>query len=717
MGYMKIDIHVHTKKTKQGDATTREIDAKKFHEIISSTEVKIVAITNHNVFDSTQYNEFVEAVGGAFQIWPGVELDVLEGDRKGHLIVVVSPEQANQLEEAIVKVSIDTSPDNFNISISKVISNFDKLNPLYIAHYQQKKPHLLDEDIEQIIASTSNKNRVLKEATNAVSAGIFISHGHASIYGSDLQNWEKYQSISKNLPDLRLPVESFEQFCLLLDKDQKAIDTLLDKKSHEKIIIKPFKDDSPLKLIVYDDINIFFGAKGTGKSDILTAIANYYSNKGIACSKFEAGSDTLEEVYDFNGKNLKPDLNDYDIDYCSKEIELIKNAQEVRITSLSKYINFHKGSQTNKKANKIKIKDFLEVDTKNSERQFKKIQTSDRKVKEFKEFIVQNTVIKGILTEEKFDTLILILTEAIQGLEEKSFEEFSNGKTAHLFNGIIEKFKKEVSRKTGAPTKPSETGFRKYAENRINIEIAAKTITVNINKKIKSTKDYVGNLDEKGDLYCKTEIAIQNGKFSDGKFKTIKKSIKKNTQKDFSKKIANIRDKVYTHDLFEEISELNQLEDIDKIPTILELLMFNKIFTTKDSEYKPSTGEASMILLHKELSEDKDVYILDEPEKSLGNEYINNVIVPLIKEKAKSGKKLFVATHDANIAVRTLPYNSVYRDHSQEGYKTYVGNPFSNNLVEIKGSQEKLDWKEVSMRTLEGGKEAFGERGQIYGNP
>jgi len=626
---MKIDIHVHTKKTKQGDAVTREIDAKGFHEIISSTEVKIVAITNHNVFDSAQYKEFVEAVGDDFQIWPGVELDVLEDGRKGHLIVVVSPEHANQLEETIVKVSKNTSPDNFNISISEVISNFDKLNPLYIAHYQQKKPHLSDKDIEHIIASTSNKNRVLKEATNAVSAGIFISHGHASIYGSDLQVWEKYQSNSENLPDLRLPVESFEQFCLLLDKDQKAIDTLLDKKSREKILIRPFKDDSPLELIVYDDINIFFGAKGTGKSDILTAIGNYYSNKGIGCRKFEAGSDTLEEVYDFGGKNLQLDLNDYDISYCLKEIELIKNAQEVSITSLSKYINFYKGSLTNKKANKIKIKDFSKVDTKHFERQFKKIQISDGKVKEFKEFIEQNTVIKEILAEEKFDTLISILTEAIQGLEVKSFEEFSNGKTAHLFNKIIEKFKQEVSKKTGTPTKPSETGFRKYAENRINIEMAAKTITDNINKEFELTEEYVGNLDDKGELYCKTEIVIQDGGISESRFKTIK-SVKKTTQKNFSKKIASIRDKVYAHDLFKEILELNQIEDIDSIPTILELLIFDKLFTIKGSEYKPSTGEASMILLHKELSEDKDVYILDKPEKSLGNEYINNVIVPLI---------------------------------------------------------------------------------------
>jgi hypothetical protein len=88
----------------------------------------------------------------------------------------------------------------------------------------------------------------------------------------------------------------------------------------------------------------------------------------------------------------------------------------------------------------------------------------------------------------------------------------------------------------------------------------------------------------------------------------------------------------------------------------------------------------------------------------------------LIKEKAKVGKKLFIATHDANIAVRTLPYNSIYRHHSHSGYKTYVGNPFSNCLIEIEEKKENIDWKDISMRTLEGGRDAFGERGKIYGH-
>ena len=47
---------------------------------------------------------------------------------------------------------------------------------------------------------------------------------------------------------------------------------------------------------------------------------------------------------------------------------------------------------------------------------------------------------------------------------------------------------------------------------------------------------------------------------------------------------------------------------------------------------------------------------------------------------------------------------------------TLIGNPFSNNLICINGTKANLDWKLISMKTLEGGKSAFGERGKIYGN-
>jgi ABC-type cobalamin/Fe3+-siderophores transport system ATPase subunit len=223
----------------------------------------------------------------------------------------------------------------------------------------------------------------------------------------------------------------------------------------------------------------------------------------------------------------------------------------------------------------------------------------------------------------------------------------------------------------------------------------------------------VGNLGkEKGDLYCKTSVIFQDGAISGKHYNPIAK-IKKTPQKDFCKHIKEIYDCVYASNLFEKISDLNKIEDVDSITSLYELILFSRYFVKKDEYYEPSNGESSMLLLHKELSDDKDVYILDEPEKSLGNDYISDVIVPLIKEKAKSGKKVFIATHDANIAVRTLPYNSIYRSGE---CKTYVGNPFSNSLVNIDDLNDKKDWKAISMKRLEGGKEAFGERGKIYGH-
>ncbi|WP_434145196.1 hypothetical protein [Photobacterium leiognathi] len=79
---MKIDIHVHTRKTKQGDATTREVSPEDFARIVQSTDVKILAITNHNVFDLEQFNQMEEKLDGAAQIWPGIELDVLDDGKR-----------------------------------------------------------------------------------------------------------------------------------------------------------------------------------------------------------------------------------------------------------------------------------------------------------------------------------------------------------------------------------------------------------------------------------------------------------------------------------------------------------------------------------------------------------------------------------------------------------------------------------------------------------
>jgi ABC-type lipoprotein export system ATPase subunit len=713
---MKIDIHTHTKKIKQGDSEHRNIDVDRFAEIIKETDVKVLAITNHNHFDYKQYTDFKISVDGICQIWPGVEFDILEEERRAHLITIVNPKNAEAFGKKVSEVIGSTSPDIFTISIDDVVNKFTEFDSIFIVHYHSKKPNLIDQDIDKLLKKVSNKKRILKEASNSISAGIYINHGHNSIHGSDVQNWNDYVCNSKYLPELRLPVESYEQFCLLLEKDDRTIKTILDKKNKETIQINPFNSAAEIMNIdIYDDINILFGSKGTGKTDILKALSKYFNGKGFKTEVYESSSKKIDDVFDLKGSQLKVDIEQLGIDNCSTELNYLRNATEKEVTSLSKYMLYYSTDATNKISKNIKVDKFTPLDEKSSKRSFEHIKKNIEVFKEFKNYYSKDEKLKVIIGDELLDELDDVVNRILDKMNEESGMRFTDYKSISFFNKLIKLFVKEISKKTGQPEKPTKTGFSEYASNRIGIEKNVKKILENISKKIAPIIEEVGNLGDKGKLYCKTNFLIQNGKISDVNFKHIISNTK-NPQKLVASKIELISKHIYTNELFEKIDELKKVESSETVTSIFDLLLFYKHFTLNSEFYIPSSGESLMVLLHNELMKEKEIYLIDEPERSLGNDYISEVIVPLIKEKAKSGKRVIIATHDANIAVRTLPYNSIYREHDISGYYTYSGNPFSNSLICSSGKKNDLDWKLISMKTLEGGQAAFGERGKIYGN-
>ena len=667
---MKIDIHTHTKKCKTGDAPTREIAPADFCEAIRSTDVGIIAITNHNVFDLLQYNEITDEIAGDAQVWPGVELDVLDNGARGHLLVIVSPEKAEEFSSVVDEITKGSTPDNFTITIEQVLEKFDNLGPLYVAHYKQKMPNISDEAIEKIVTGTANSGRVIKEVTNSISAGIYISHGHASIYGSDVHDWSTYEDQARDLPDLRLPVESFDHFCLLLDKDPTTINTTLDKKIAENLTLSPFGDKDTLELRVFNDINVVFGPKGTGKSCILKAIAKHYSDNGIDASVYESASDKLDELFDTKGRDLSLNLAPYGINYCKDEIEALRNASEVGVTSLSKYVTYFRTKTTNKNAKKIKIKDIEPEEENTSKREFTDFNDAVGATAKFLSFIDNNPSVKEELSEDEIKEVTRILSGLLERLSNREWQGFTGWKEKCFLNAAIGKFRTEVERKAGTPAKPTTTGFRQYAVNRVKIEANASQVIENVDMDIPVIKETVGSLGaDKGVLALHTEFRFQNGTVTDGTLDKLK-NIKKGSLKEFAKTVREIQDHAYQEDLFQYISALNRIDDVENIETVYELLLFKRYFAIDGRSYSPSSGESSMVMLQKELETDKDIYILDEPERSLGNEYINDVIVPLIKERARAGKKVFLSTHDANIAVRTLPYSSVYRCHGSDGYTT-----------------------------------------------
>lgn len=711
---MKIDIHVHTKKVKTGDAETRNITAERFNNIIRLTDVKILAITNHNHFDLPQYSEFAAKVYDTCQIWPGIELDVLENGKRAHLLVIANPIEASIFNDVCNRILGSENVNSFTISIEDVAENFGTLDCIYIAHYN-KTPNLGDEEIKKLMSLLPNSKRVIKEAANSISAGIFISHGHNSIYGSDIHNWDEYEDLSKELPDLRLPVDSFEQFCLLLEKDEATINTILSKKEKERITITPFGIAETIDLDIYNDINVLFGSKGTGKTDILKSLSDYFNGIGHKTNVYISNDTHLDVVFDIKGSSYNEDVSSFDIDECIDEIEFIKNVKETGITSLSKYKQHFVEEETNRISKLLKIKLINHFDEEKSNRRVSQVDSVHDQFKKIKNYVNSNDDVHHLVKDDLIKELLDVLERILIDLKVTLGESYINSKGIALLNQIVSVFNTEIAKKTGIPQKPTSTGFAEYARNRIRIERTVLKVIDCIRTEIEPIETYAGDLGEKGKLFCRTNLKIQDGSFSNGSFAAVKK-INKTPQKDFAQKIDSISKHIYKTDLFEKIAELNQIEDISYIRSISDLLLFNRHFILNGNQYHPSNGESSMLLLHRELKQDKEIYLIDEPEKSLGNDYINDVIVPILKEKALLGKKVIIATHDANIAVRTLPYNSIYRLHENGLYYTLTGNPYTNKLKCIRSIKEDLDWKEISMKTLEGGRQAFGERGKIYGN-
>lgn len=713
---MKIDLHTHTRKCKTGDAPSREITPSDFCNTLLSTDVGIVAITNHNIFDLDQFKEIEDGLNQDVQVWPGIELDVLEENSRGHLLVIVSPAKAESFAEIVEALTAGTTPDSFDTSIADVLERFEALEPIYIAHYKQKTPNISDAALQELLAGTAHPGRVIKEVTNSISAGIYISHGHASIYGSDVHDWSTYEVESSGLPDLRLPVESFDHFCLLLEKDANTINTALDQKIAEKLVLTPFEDGTRLNLRVFNDINVVFGPKGTGKTCILDAIARHYRKSGIDATVYTSASDRLDDIFDIRGLDVSLNLNSHDINDCIDEIEYLRGAKEVFVTSITKYISYFRTLTTNKNAKKIKLKNIDQEDEGVPKREFREFNQGAQTTDQFLEFLGKHTSVQKVLSEDELETLTGLVEQLLERLSGKEWKSFSEWKEVCLLNSAIEKFRIEVERKTGSPAKPTTTGFRDYALNRIKIAANAAEILQAVDSEIPMVQESVGSIGvNKGDLELHTEFKFQDGTVTDSELNKLG-AVKKSSQKQFTKRVRDIIAHAYDDSLFQHIAGLNEVEDVEKIETVYELLLFKRYFALEGNRYTPSSGESSMVMLHKELETEKEVYILDEPERSLGNEYINDVIVPLLKERARIGKKIFISTHDANIAVRTLPYSSVYRCHGSGGYSTYIGNPFSNKLNNPEVVGDVMDWKKVSMKTLEGGEEAFGERGKIYGN-
>lgn len=705
---MRIDLHCHTKKVKTGDAYTRNVTKDKFFQKVIEAEVKIIAITNHNQFDYLQYKEFKDVTEGYCDIWPGVELDIIgKADQKGnckrgHLIVIANPKNVELFNTQVQELVNDEDVNTFQIGVKKVYETLGKCDCIYIPHFH-KEPKLSDEDIQELGELLPDSSRLFKETSDYRSLGVFSNFDYSVIIGSDVQDWDKYE-ISK-FADIRLPVQTFEQFCLLAKKDVQIIDTLLNQKRKKEIPVSPYKKVN-FKLPFYEDINIIFGQKGTGKTEILESLKKYYIENGIAMESYKGN----EKDSDFS-KMLK--VNDIiatpdklQLDSMRQQFIDIYNWKEELPTSFEKYISWMETKDNNKNKGRMKITECVHIEEGVRDR---KLESDYKYLKEFTESTFEKIDIEKYLDERERTILMLLLEKLCKNINDAKMQKWNSDKSIKLTNWSIDKIKAIADKCSDTISKPSSVGFYDFAMGRFKLFENVEEICSTFSVEDKVEKEYLGNLEEKGDIYIQTRYRMLTKESRTDEFKqgiTVLRNCKL--------VIDGIKKAALAENISEEVSKFQEFYD-DGIKDIGTFIGVSKETALENGEiYRPSNGERGILLMQKLLDSERDAYILDEPELGMGNSYITSNILPKLTDLAKRRKTVIIATHNANIAVGTLPYISILRTHENGVYKTYVGNPFYDELRNIDDETDTKNWTQESMHTLEGGKTAFYDRKDIY---
>ena len=705
---MRIDLHCHTKKVKTGDAYTRNVTKDKFFQKVIEAEVKIIAITNHNQFDYMQYKEFKDVTEGYCDIWPGVELDIIgKADQKGnckrgHLIVIANPKNVELFNTQVQELVNDEDVNTFQIGVKKVYETLGKCDCIYIPHFH-KEPKLSDEDIQELGELLPDSSRLFKETSDYRSLGVFSNFDYSVIIGSDVQDWNKYET--SKFADIRLPVQTFEQFCLLAKKDVQIIDTLLNQKRKKEIPVSPYKKVN-FKLPVYEDINIIFGQKGTGKTEILESLKKYYIENGIAMESYKGN----EKDSDFS-KMLK--VNDIiatpdklQLDSMRQQFIDVYNWKEELPTSFEKYISWMETKDNNKNKGRMKITECVHIEEGVRDR---KLESDYKYLKEFTESTFEKIDIEKYLDEQERTTLMLLLGKLCENINDAKMQKWNSDKSIKLTNWSIDKIKAIADKCSDTISKPSSVGFYDFAMGRFKLFENVEEICSTFSVEDKVEKEYLGNLEEKGDIYIQTRYRMLTKESRTDEFKqgiTVLRNCKL--------VIDGIKKAVLAENISEEVSKFQEFYD-DGIKDIGAFIGVSKETALENGEiYRPSNGERGILLMQKLLDSESDVYILDEPELGMGNSYITSNILPKLTDLAKRRKTVIIATHNANIAVGTLPYISILRTHENGVYKTYIGNPFYDELRNINDETDTKNWTQESMHTLEGGKNAFYDRKDIY---
>ena len=140
----------------------------------------------------------------------------------------------------------------------------------------------------------------------------------------------------------------------------------------------------------------------------------------------------------------------------------------------------------------------------------------------------------------------------------------------------------------------------------------------------------------------------------------------------------------------------------------------SRIVLNDGSNASLSGGQrAEYLLIHKiSGAAGKDVVLIDEPESSFDNPFLNSDVIKMLNDVAEHST-VFLVTHNNSLGVSLKPDCVIYTAKASDGYHVYSGKLSSKMLTDVSGNT--CSREEALLRTMEAGRDAYLDRRPYYG--
>lgn len=662
-----IDLHIHTVKTVLDSDFT--FDINKLQEYIETEKLSCIAITNHNIFDKNNYESISNTL--KIPVLPGVEVSL----EKGHMLVIGNIEDADIMENQCNMMRQYIFDEHSYLTYDQFLSIFSNYKDyLLIPHYYKDPPIPID------VIEKFEKNIIVGEVSSAKKWFSLMKQNDKLIpvLFSDL----RVKSELKNFPGTHLYIDcdSFTVGGLKNSFKDRTKLSLSNNQSNDEFQITSSGTTASLGL------NVLIGKRSTGKTYLLDKLNKSFGIDSVKyIEQFSIIKDAEENAFK---KKLEIDNSEFSDNYLRELKEIVDNALKIDFKSETNALDVYLESLLDYASKQDKMDIFSKCTLFNA---------TYFEIEDDEELRNNIKAIDTLLSSNKYESIIakyiekdnmkLLLTELIKIAKNK---QLMNNNYQYV-NDILKIIKAELE-ENSAVNQIKDFNIIKYATCKQFIKKFDYYI-----EKLKTEKEIAKN-----DFY-KFKVRATRKPFTS--VQKIKSKIKNCPRITNEFQYYN-SPYIYINALLDAEVPKNQ---IYKSIIDVEYVALN------NNNGEISGGERAEYLLYNQIKsgENYDLILIDEPESSFDNIYLNENIRSLINNLSQK-TTTFIVTHNHILGVMLNADKILYTCIEDGKYKIYTGKMSSKKFTCDDGGEKNTS--DIIMETMEAGKESYSERRQIYEN-